>query len=127
MRLIYKVLTIEEYSAIYPLASNEGSVIWNGSSLDQCDKFIHLSTKLQVPDVSNLFFSSHSQLNVLAIDMNSVVGKLEWISLDEDVIATEDPDAKLCVHLHGNIDLVKDVHQVIEYQKLGDVFGPIIH
>jgi uncharacterized protein (DUF952 family) len=96
LRIIYKITSINEWSA----AVARGK--FTGSPLDVKDGYIHLSTAEQARDTARLHFSGQTDLLLVAILESSVSAHLKWEAsrggkLFPHVYATLDPNSALWV------------------------------
>ena len=70
--IIYKVLRNQEFLEFQKLGKT------NGSSKDQTDGFIHLSTKVQLKGTLKNHFSGEENLILMAISADSISNTLKW-------------------------------------------------
>ncbi len=69
--IAYKVLTAADWALLSAGA-------FHGSSVDQADGFIHLSTAAQIAETVDRHFSSQTGLIVAAIDLNALAHAVRW-------------------------------------------------
>ena len=72
MRLIFKIVATEEWSA----AAAAG--LFRGAAVDRADGFIHFSTAEQAPETAAKWFAARRDLTLVAVDAEALGADLKW-------------------------------------------------
>jgi uncharacterized protein (DUF952 family) len=74
MTLVFKIAATEEWRAA------EAAGAFAGSTVDQLDGYIHLSTAEQAPETAAKWFANRDDLTLVAVDAAALGADLVWES-----------------------------------------------